>query len=182
MVVNRVFFMDKIVARAKEFALQKHQGQKYGRYNYSVHLERVAEILQTLGFNEPLTQAAAWLHDTLEDTQTTYEELETNFGIEIAYAVWAISSPESQDRITQIKTVLSRVMSSEIGLIVKLADRIANTEASKANNPKLYEMYAREYPLFVQHLYQPKNKRLLPLWERLKAASNPETEADRGYH
>jgi len=60
---------------AREFAIQKHGDQKYGDQPYVVHLDHVHEVLSR--YYPGIMQAyrdAAYLHDVLEDTETTVEE------------------------------------------------------------------------------------------------------------
>jgi hypothetical protein len=75
---------DPLVLKAAEFAAQKHKGQtRKGRDGspYIDHSKSVARVLAEVGgVDDPEILAAAWLHDTLEDTDTTSEELISAFG------------------------------------------------------------------------------------------------------
>lgn len=162
--------------RAKEFAIAKHGTQKYGEHPYSYHLAQVSQVVAQFGYaGDEAIAAAAWLHDTLEDTETAYEVLVSEFGKEMADIVLAVTSEPGQNRVERFRKTALKIQSNKKALIVKLADRIANTEASLATNPKLYKMYVKEFPLFKELLYDPQNIELLPLWNRLESLSNKQT-------
>ena len=74
-----------LLEKATVFAMMKHEGQtrKGSLVPYIVHPIEVASVVQTMTKDENVI-AAALLHDTLEDTETTYEELVYNFGEVIA--------------------------------------------------------------------------------------------------
>ena len=68
------------IEKAKAFAYHRHDGQRYGQYPYVKHLQDVYELAVKFSLSENV-KAAAWLHDTLEDTQTFTFELEEQFGL-----------------------------------------------------------------------------------------------------
>ena len=71
--------------QAREFAIAKHGTQKYGDRPYSYHLALVSQVLSDFGYAaDEAIAAAGWLHDTLEDTETAYEVLVSEFGKETA--------------------------------------------------------------------------------------------------
>jgi len=156
--------------KAKEFAIAKHSTQKYGEHPYSYHLAQVSQVLAEFGYaSDEAIAAAGWLHDTLEDTPTTYEMLVSEFGKETADIVWAVTSEPGGNRAERFRKTALKIQPNKKALIVKLADRIANTEASSQSNPKLYKMYLKEFPLFKELLYNPQDVELLPLWNRLES-------------
>jgi len=82
------------VLNAIAFAARAHDGQlrKDGHTPYVSHVFRVAAIVRNLfGFDDPRMLATAILHDTIEDTKTDFDELEENFGREIADWVGLLS-------------------------------------------------------------------------------------------
>jgi len=77
----------RIVLDAIAFAARAHHGQmrKDGRTPYVSHAFRVAAIVRNVfGFDDPRMLATAVLHDTVEDTTTDFDDLEREFGSEIA--------------------------------------------------------------------------------------------------
>lgn len=157
--------------KAKEFAIAQHGDQRYGAYPYSHHLAQVSQVLSELSYStDAVIAAAGWLHDTLEDTPTTYEMLLSEFGRETADIVWAVTTEQGGSRTDRFRKTALKIQHSRKALVVKLADRVANTEASLQNNPKLYKMYSKEYTLFKELLYNPYDAYVLPLWFRLELA------------
>ena len=79
-----------LVERARAFAAHKHRDQvrKYSKLPYMVHLESVVRILQSFGIDDPPILAAAYLHDTVEDTDAAMEEVYQQFGEQVAELVY----------------------------------------------------------------------------------------------
>ena len=124
--------------KAIKFAAAKHaeQNQTVPGTNlpYVVHLSNVAmEILMASfnsdNFDTDFAVQVALLHDTLEDTSTTLNELEREFGTDIAKAVHALSKNTDLPKDQQMNDSLKRIksMSPEVWA-VKLADRITNLQ------------------------------------------------------
>lgn len=107
-----------IVDKAYQFAQEKHDatGKLYNGEAYITHPGLVHDILKRLDADENLL-AAACLHDTLEDTETTYEELVYEFGQDIADLVKEVTKDKNKD-FPNLKTPR--------GLMLKVADRLAN--------------------------------------------------------
>ena len=140
--------MDEKLAR--KFAERAHGDQKYGNRPYVVHLEAVRAVLADFGIDGDLG-VAAWLHDVLEDTDTTADELEMTFGVKVTQLVYAVTGV-GKNRKERNECAHRRMREYPRGIILKLGDRTANGEASAVNNPRLLEMYRREYPEFKAHL------------------------------
>jgi (p)ppGpp synthase/HD superfamily hydrolase len=122
------------------FASIRHSGQKYGGHepglqiDYLTHLGKVSmEVIwalqySTTKYDADLAIQCAILHDTLEDTSTSYEELEIKFGKMVADGVLALTKNENlPDRKDQMNDSLLRIQKQgkEIWM-VKMADRISN--------------------------------------------------------
>ena len=123
--------------KAIKFAGEKHSKQKVPgtSSNYLLHLSNVAmEILiasyNTKNFDLDFAVQVALLHDTMEDTETTLNELELIFGTQIAEAVLALTKNEDLPKDVQIQDSIIRIkkLQSEVWA-VKLADRISNLQA-----------------------------------------------------
>ncbi|QBQ73820.1 metal-dependent phosphohydrolase [Nodularia phage vB_NspS-kac68v161] len=141
----------------------------YGELPYHRHLNNVVNILKQSGCDDDTLLAAAWLHDVLEDTDTTDEELVDVFGSEVANIVNAVTGV-GNNRKEKLENIASKIKACPAALPVKLADRIANMEASRQNNEKLYKMYRHELPRFTALLSdttKPENEHPL-LWGGLK--------------
>ncbi len=147
----------KIIQKAYEYAKAKHGDQlrKSGE-PYIIHPVQVAYTLATLGMDDN-TICAALLHDVLEDTDTTYADLEKEFNSEVAYMVDGVTklsklqyaSVEEQQVENYRKMFLA--MGKDIRVIlIKLADRLHNMRTLKylsrdrqiANAKETMELYA----------------------------------------
>jgi (p)ppGpp synthase/HD superfamily hydrolase len=135
---------------ARDFAIQLHGGQLYGLDEpYSVHLDAVHSILVEAGFTGPILDAA-YLHDVLEDTDCTLDELVNHFEGEVANLVWSVTGT-GRNRAERNSSIASRLTIYTKGKDLKVADRIANLEAAiaKGNIEKL-KMYTNEHPAFLK--------------------------------
>ena len=113
----------KDVAAARALAERRHAGQvdKAG-LPYITHPQRVAERLET-----PEVQVVGWLHDTVEDTGLTLQEVEAQFGPATAAAVDAVSRREGEDW----DAYLRRVKANPVARQVKISDLIDNSNLSR---------------------------------------------------
>ncbi|QYF74981.1 bifunctional (p)ppGpp synthetase/guanosine-3',5'-bis(diphosphate) 3'-pyrophosphohydrolase [Cryobacterium sp. PAMC25264] len=120
-----------IIERAYTAAESAHEGQKRRSGEpYITHPVAVAQILADLGIG-PKTVAAALLHDTVEDTDYTLDQLRADFGDEITMLVDGVTKLDKvkYGDSTQAETVRKMIvaMSKDIRvLIIKLADRLHN--------------------------------------------------------
>lgn len=158
----------------RTFAIERHGEQTYGDdYPYHYHLDKVASIAEKylngrtvffsgLAENFPETvMAVAYLHDVLEDTPTSFGDLEHFFGSKIADLVDNLTDVPGANRKIRKLNTWWKIRRSPISVYIKLCDRIANTsEAEKL------DMYQKEYPLFEAALYQP--GQFEEMWEDLK--------------
>jgi (p)ppGpp synthase/HD superfamily hydrolase len=120
------------------FAAHKHSENNQllpdSQLPYVVHLSNVAmEILiaanNSKEFDLNFAIQIALLHDTLEDTATTFEELELEFGIEIAEGVSALTKNGDLPKEERMLDSLNRISSQRKEVwTVKLADRITNLQ------------------------------------------------------
>jgi guanosine-3',5'-bis(diphosphate) 3'-pyrophosphohydrolase len=126
---------EDLLRHAYVFAANRHQGQiRRSGEPYLNHPLTVAWILSDMGLDEE-TVAAGLLHDLLEDTATTAEELEIEFGAEVARLVMALtkmadfessySSREATEAENFRRLLLASVDDLRV-ILVKLADRLHN--------------------------------------------------------
>jgi len=145
---------------AIKFAAQKHADKNQvipgTNLPYVVHLSNVAmEILiaaqYTENFDSEFAIQVALLHDVLEDTDTTFEEIENEFSIEIAQAVLALTKNSIIAKEERMNDSLKRikVLQKEVWA-VKLADRITNLQTP----PKHWSLEKiTEYQKQAVHIY-----------------------------
>jgi (p)ppGpp synthase/HD superfamily hydrolase len=152
-------------AAARAFAVERHGTQQYGTSPYLVHLAAVRAVLADAGIGSPYL-VAAWLHDIIEDTPTTQAEVAARFGAPVADLVWAVTGVGA-NRKARNADAYAKMRAHPAAATLKLADRIANVEASAASAPDKLAMYRKEWPAFsaaLDGLGDP------ALWQRLRDA------------
>ncbi|MCP3475419.1 HD domain-containing protein [Bradyrhizobium sp. CCGUVB1N3] len=134
----------RFISEAAEVAARRHKSMvRKGRGNepYVNHLAEVANLLAiaTDGADAELV-AAGWLHDTLEDTETTTKELSLRFSDRVASLVIEctddMSLPKAERRRRQ---VVDAPKKSDDAKLIKIADKISNVEARIRSNPTAEE-------------------------------------------
>ncbi|HEU4534315.1 MAG TPA: HD domain-containing protein [Polyangiaceae bacterium] len=156
--------MAELEAAARAFAIERHGAQRYGDAPYHVHLAAVRAVLADFGLGGALG-VAAWLHDVLEDTPTSRGELEARFGAEACALAWAVTG-EGEGRGERARSMYEKIRACPAAAPLKVADRIANVEASRARPDKL-ALYRAEREGFRRAL----GDLVAPaLWARLDAA------------
>jgi len=148
------------LTKAWFFASRVHKEQKYPgeKLPYLTHLGNVMmEVMAvSLGLKNPeLAITCAILHDTIEDTSVTYEELVQSFSKEVANGVLALTKDETlATKKEQMLDSLERIKQQPQEIwVVKMADRVANLgkppEYWKAEKVKAYRDEAR---IILEHL------------------------------
>lgn len=116
------------------FATKKHEGQfrADGVTPYIQHPIKVAEIIKVYKKSKNIDAiiAAALLHDTLEDTYTSYKELKVEFGEMVASMVLELTSAKVVTTMMGKGRYLKHKMKymSPYAFVIKLADRLANLQ------------------------------------------------------
>lgn len=137
---------------AKAFAAKAHGEQKYGDQPYTVHLAAVEQVLIRYGITDEDLRIAAWLHDTVEDTYLTKEEIRAEFGDRVAELVWCVTNEPGKNRRERHLKTYPKIKANPEALLLKLADRIANIEACYETNSNLIGMYRKEAVSFEKAL------------------------------
>lgn len=161
--------MDK-VTRAKLYAQIAHTGQVYSEeVPYTVHLQQVVDVLGRFNVDSDDMICAAWLHDTIEDTRISYNDISTRFGVPVAELVYAVTNELGRNRKERTAKTYPKIRENPDAVTLKLADRIANVEYGIANGGKA-DMYRTEYPDFRAGLHSDQhrdNPVLCRLWAYL---------------
>lgn len=130
-----------IVVRAKSFAAYAHRGlcrPNRSRQNVVEHLSEVAELVKASGGDE-YDIALGYLHDTVEDTDVTYAELEQEFGTEVALGVMGLTDDPSLLALPTFKRKLAQSIhiaaQSERVRRVKIADGTSNLRSVAVDPP-----------------------------------------------
>jgi guanosine-3',5'-bis(diphosphate) 3'-pyrophosphohydrolase len=124
----------RLVSEAAELAARRHSGQQRKGHEgepYINHLAEVANLLSVASNGEDAELVAAgWLHDTIEDTDTTHDELAQYFGPRVAGLVAEVTDdmtlPRSERRRLQVAEAPSRSAGAKQ---IKIADKISNIRA-----------------------------------------------------
>jgi (p)ppGpp synthase/HD superfamily hydrolase len=123
------------------------QLRKYTFEPYIVHPAEVAEIVASVGGSDAQV-AAAWLHDTVEDTGVTSELIRKEFGDEVATLVgWLtdVSRPDHGNRAARKAVDRAHTASAPAeAQTIKLADLICNTKSIVAHDPEFARVYLAE--------------------------------------
>lgn len=140
--------------RAREFTIDAHdeQKRKYTGLPYVTHCEAVVAILREAGVKDEITLAAAFLHDVLEDTPVTFNELVRKFGEEVAGLVSALTDygPGAGNRAARKRMDRERLArSSAAAQTIKVADLIDNTGSIVEHDPDFAVTYMREKALLL---------------------------------
>src|SRR6185437_1069822 len=124
----------RLVSEVTELATRRHSGQPRKRRRdepYINHLVEVANLLSaaTAGADAELV-AAGWLHDTIEDTETTREELAQRFGRRVADLVAEVTDDMNlSKRERRQRQIIDAPGKSDGAKLVKIADKISNIRA-----------------------------------------------------
>ncbi|MBU2640104.1 MAG: bifunctional (p)ppGpp synthetase/guanosine-3',5'-bis(diphosphate) 3'-pyrophosphohydrolase, partial [Nanoarchaeota archaeon] len=123
----------ELIRKACNYSKEVHKGQKrLSGDDYFVHCFEVAKILNELGLDEE-TIAAGFLHDVLEDSKISYEDLKREFGEDVANLVDGVTKinilKKKSTRTNNSETVRKMLVSAAEDIrviIIKLADRLHN--------------------------------------------------------
>lgn len=120
-----------LIFKALDFAARKHRDQRRKDQEASPYINHPIALVNLLwnsaGVTDPAVIAAALLHDTVEDTATTFAELEQEFGREVQQLVQEVTDDRSlpKQRRKQLQVEHAPSLSDKAKL-VKLADKISN--------------------------------------------------------
>lgn len=156
-------------ATAQDVATWAHAMQRYGNAPYMTHVEEVVEIAKTLpatSLREEVHRKqlieVAYLHDVLEDTLLTEDDLRRRFGPVVSVAVATVTDEELPTRRERkdalhrrFSIVTEEVLPYRLAILVKVADRLANVRACvRDKNDSLLSMYKREHAAFRSAVYR----------------------------
>lgn len=151
------------IKKAYEFCVRVHDGQKrYTNEDYYIHPYNVASIIVSLGMDSE-SIAAALLHDVVEDTETTVEDIKREFGSEVALIVDGVTKigrlnfyTKEQQQAESLRKMLIAMGQDIRVIIIKLADRLHNMRTIDA----MPEQKQRDKSLETLEIYAPIAHRL----------------------
>jgi GTP pyrophosphokinase len=152
-----------LIRKAWEFCVKHHDGQmRASGEPYIIHPLEVAEVLAEMKMDATAI-AAGLLHDSVEDTPATNEEIEAGFGEQVAHIVEGVTKIDKiqfanrEDRQAEnVRKMLLAMVSDVRVVLIKLADRLHNMRTLEFLQPDRQEAIARE----TQDIYAPLAHRL----------------------
>lgn len=147
--------------QARRYATTAHaemgQRRKYTDEPYIVHPAAVVELVRSVTDNEVML-AAAWLHDTVEDTPTTLQDIESHFGEPVALLVSMLTDnaqPNARNRAARkIAHFRHTADAAPEAQTIKLADIIDNTQSIVRYDPHFARVYLVEKQIQINLLKQ----------------------------
>ena len=141
----------KEIERAYRFAAEHHEGQKrLSGEDFVEHPLAVARVLADLGLDTTTLQAAL-LHDTVEDTEVSVEELDVEFGPEVSRIVDGLTKLDAisfrsreHEQAENVRKMIVAMAGDIRVLLIKLADRLHNMRTLSALPPEKQRRIATE--------------------------------------
>lgn len=141
----------QLVEYALKFATEAHAGQKrLSGEEYIVHPIAVATTLLELGMDSP-TVISALLHDVIEDTEVTEDELRRKFGNHITDLVNGVTklskikfNSQEEEQAENIRKLILAMFTDMRVLLIKLSDRLHNMKTLQFQKPEKQQRIARE--------------------------------------
>jgi (p)ppGpp synthase/HD superfamily hydrolase len=96
---------------------------------------------------------AALGHDVIEDTTNTYNDVKQVLGEEVADIIYDVTNELGKNRKERAIKTYPKIRKNPDAILVKLADRIANTKHSKETDSGMFKKYKQEYPEFRLNLF-----------------------------
>jgi len=154
---------EALLAAAFDFAFQLHEGQfRASGDPYIVHPVAVADLLRDIGASAPVI-AAGFLHDVVEDTDLTADQLEEHFGPEVRALVEGVTklgglhfTNRTEAQAENLRKMFLAMASDIRVVLVKLADRLHNMRTLGSLKREKQERIARE----TREIYAPLANRL----------------------
>ena len=167
-----------LVLRAAEFAASKHQGQRRkGRTKrpYIGHCIEVSRMIAEIAkSDDPTILSAAILHDTLEDTETTREELSEAFGERVADFVWQVTDDKSLPKAERKKLQIDHAPHlSPAAKLIKIADKISNVREIGNDPPKGWSKSVGRNTTSGPRTLSMRSAALIPIWKNCSMRQSP---------
>ncbi len=143
--------MSDNITKARDFARQAHEAagqlRKYTHEPYIVHPAAVAKLVASVTDDEAMI-CAAWLHDVVEDTHVSLQQITAEFGDDIAQLVSEltdVSRPKDGNRAARKQLDREHTRSASArAKTVKLADLIDNSRSITQHDPRFAKVYMAE--------------------------------------
>lgn len=98
--------------------------------------------------------SACWLHDTIEDTRNTYNDILKISNVNVADIVYAVTNEKGKSRKERANDKYYHgIRLTPFAAFVKLCDRLANAKYSKDNNSSMLKVYRKENAHFIDSIF-----------------------------
>ena len=165
---RKLMKIEPTIKMASDYAKRKHRetNHKYDDvYPYEIHLWDVYEYavkyreLLSNDYNEDLiinALAAAWVHDTMEDTRETYNDVKKATNKTIADIAYALTNHKGKTRSERAgKAYYKGIKNEPLADYIKICDRLANIRYSSTTQSRMIDVYRKEHDHFKNMLYKP---------------------------
>jgi len=136
MMITYSFFLDLAI----EYATQKHGDQKRKNSQGDPYISHPIEVMNFLlshGIEDDMVLAASVLHDAINDTDTTYEDILVHFGKDVADTVREVSDDKSLSNLIRMKKKANEIEEKSFGVrVIEIGDKWSNTKEFLTNPPK----------------------------------------------
>jgi (p)ppGpp synthase/HD superfamily hydrolase len=162
MLIEQVHFPSTtdISEKARLYAIESHNNanQKYGIYAYSVHLSMVVDVAKQFIHLIPKEKAdvviaGCWVHDVIEDTRQTYNDVYQELGKEVAELAYALTNEKGRNRKERANEQYYKgIRQTPFATFIKICDRIANVKFSIEQDSDMKYKYIAENKEFIKEL------------------------------
>ena len=163
-----------LLEKSELFAKKKHYGMivKDSITPYSKHLEDVVNRLKSLGVIDEEILCAGWLHEVIDKTSTSFDDLFEQFGSKITVLVSSVSKdpslPRKQQEAAYVKQIKESSMDSKLILLCDISANLSDLKNSKSSKSKKLKQ-KRHYLITIKNdLIQDSNyPKIIPLIETI---------------
>jgi len=155
-------FNSDLISKARAYATLKHfeANHKYDGQPYDVHLMAVYEFackyIHLLPDNKTVSDilAAAWVHDVIEDTRQTYNDVKNVLGERVADLAYALTNEKGKNRKERANDkYYEGIRNTPFATYLKICDRMANVTYSKQHKSNMLNGYRKEHDEFKKQLW-----------------------------
>ena len=163
-------FKSKIIEAIK-LSSRMHALERYDGKPYHVHVQEVVDVLIEYGETREHLIIGGFLHDLMEASDMSYNDVKKMFGLEVAEIVYLCTDLKGRTRKIRKAPILYLELRENFDAIkVKVADRIANSRKSIETGHEMSNMYKKEYANFKTQLFW--SGHIDEMWEELDKLMN----------
>ncbi len=172
-----------LASKAEFYARNCHRSTNhmYDDKPYEHHLEAVVSNVKSFaGLLDPdqleLAEAGAWVHDTIEDTRQTFNDVASNVHPAVAELAYALTQEKGRNRRErESPSYFAGIRAAgRVAILVKLCDRLANAENAAATGHSMFGKYKKDMPEFLDALYCEESSDMTEVFARLAATVGAE--------